>query len=71
MENLLAEFNKQRKASKGKWLMFGGEHDGFPLAIKSFDTWIQVADHKGKRGGGPMDCTVKVMNEWLTKFLED
>ena len=69
MQEFIKAFNAERKANKGKWVQFSGEVDGQPVAIKSYNTWIQVATFKGMRDGGPMDCTVRAMNEWLTRFL--
>lgn len=69
MEELLKAFQRQRRAHKDKWIEFHGELDGQHVAIKSYNTWIQVATYRGKRDGGPMDCTVAAMTQWLTKFL--
>ena len=68
-DELIKAFNAERKANKGKWVQFNGEFWGSPVAIKSYDTWIQVATFNGMCDSGPMDCTVKAMNEWLTRFL--
>jgi|APSaa5957512535_1039671.scaffolds.fasta_scaffold42042_1 hypothetical protein len=69
MEELLKAFNKERKANKGKWVFFHGTLDGLPVAIKSYNTWIQILDYNGKRDGGPMDCLVGKMNCWLQESL--
>jgi len=69
-DELVKAFNVKRKANKGKWIQFDGDIWGGPVAIKSYDTWIQVATFNGIRDGGPTDCTVKAMNEWLTRFLK-
>ena len=45
MEELLKAFNKERKANKNRWTTFRGELDGLPVAIKSYNTWIQILDH--------------------------
>ena len=66
---LIKAFNKERRANKNKWVQFHGVIDGQPVAIKSYNTWIQVATFNGKRDSGPMDCTVSAMNHWLTQFL--
>ncbi len=70
MTELLQRFNKERKANKGKWIFFHDTLNDQPVAIKSYNTWIQVVKYQGRQAGGPMDCTVKAMTEFLTKFLD-
>jgi len=69
MQELLQAFNTKRKTNKNKWIQFHSAFHDQPVTIKSYNTWIQVATFNGKRDSGPMKCTVKTMNEWLTKFL--
>jgi len=69
MENLIKEFNKERKANKGRWVFFQGEIEGEPVLIKSYNTWIQVLEYRGVRDGSPMELSVRSMNEWLREKL--
>jgi hypothetical protein len=66
----IARFNCERKANKNRWIWLDGEIDGIRVQTKSYNTWIQIAKLGDKRDCGPMDCSVKDMNEWLTKFLK-
>ena len=66
---MLKEFNKERRENKGKWVYFYGEVNGEEVAIKSFDTTIQILKYKGHKTGGPCDCSVKAMNEFVTTAL--
>ncbi len=69
MEELLKAFNKERKANKGKWVFFHGALNGLPVAIKSYNTWIQILKYNDWKDGGPMDCKVGAMNCWLQEAL--
>ena len=69
MQELVKAFNIKRKANKNKWIWTEGLVNDKPVVIKSYNTWIQFATFCNKRDGGPMDCSVKVMNDWLSGFL--
>ena len=69
MQDLIKEFNRKRRTNKDRWIQFTGTIHGQPVAIKSYNTWIQIATYGDRRGSGPMNCTVTAMNDWLTSFL--
>jgi len=68
-EEFIKDINKLRRASKNKWYAWTGEVDGVPIKIKAFGTWVQVLLIPPWKDSGPMDCSVKVFTEYLTKRL--
>ena len=69
MDEFIKQFNRERKANKGRWITFHGVVDGHDCWIKSYDTWIQRAEFRGLVDGTPCDCNVGEMNLWLSRFL--
>jgi len=68
MKNLLKSFNAKRRANKNKWIEFAHTLDGRVVQIKSYNTWIQIIQVNGMRGGSPMELSVKKMNEFIVDF---
>lgn len=68
---LIADFHRERKANKGKWVFFKCTLKGNLISLKSYDTWIQVAFYNANRDGTPTNLTVKRLNGWLNNFLRD
>jgi hypothetical protein len=63
--------NDKRKANKDKWVTIQEEVDGVPVAIKSFNTWIQLMyTNDGRKHSGPMDCKVSTFNLVLKEVLD-
>ena len=61
--------NTERKQNKGKWWTFIGHCENKEVKIKGFNTWIQRMEFDGCTDAGPMDCSVKVFNEYLRNTL--
>jgi ASC-1-like (ASCH) protein len=68
-EDFLKAFNKQRRQSKDRWITWTGEVNEVPVQIKSYNTWVQVLRIPPFQASGPMDCSVKALNEFLTRSL--
>ena len=74
IQEFVARWKSERKAAKGKWFAFAHPVTDIGLvAIKGYDTWIQIvrAEAVPWRGEGPMDSTVKDAAAWLEKYLND
>ncbi len=65
----IALFNKTRKANKNNWIILIEEVDGNIIKTKSYNTWIQRVEYKNFITGGPMDCSVKTVNEFLNQII--
>ena len=69
-EEFIKFVNDQRKQNKSRWVVLQEDVDGTPIAIKFYNTWIQVfRTDTGINYAGPMDCSVKVFNEHLREVL--
>jgi hypothetical protein len=68
-QEFLKKINKDRKANKDKWLFTMEEVEGCQVAVKSFNTWVQIMHSNGVKYSGPMDCSVKVFNAVLEDAL--
>jgi hypothetical protein len=70
-QEFIKKINRDRKANKDKWLFTMEEVEGCQVAVKSYNTWIQVmqGDIMPGRYSGPMDATVKVFNSVLEDAL--
>ena len=62
-------FNKVRKANKNNWVVIIEEVNGITIKIKSYNTWIQRIEYDGLIDSGPMDCSVKAVNEFLNQAI--
>ena len=62
-------FNKTRKANKNNWIVLIEEVEGSIIKTKSYNTWVQRMEYKGFITGGPMDCSVKQVNEFLVNTI--
>lgn len=70
ISNLIKLFNQERKANKNTWLFFNYSIHGEDIAIKSFNTYIQVIKIGDRvKDSGPMDCKVKDMTQFLKDIL--
>lgn len=69
-------WTKERRANKGAWVFFHADYNGRPIAVKSFNTSIQIAraGRKGEPGTitdtGPIDARVRDAEAFLRSFLE-
>lgn len=63
-------FNRTRRANPGQWFTLDTTVKGHRLRLKAYGTWIQVARYRGIEDGGPMDCQVRDVTQWLIQFLE-
>ena len=69
MQDFIRDFNTERRAMKDKWVVFLGTCNGKEVAIKSYNTWVQVIVIDGVRDSGPSDCNVGELNAWLASVL--
>jgi hypothetical protein len=70
-QEFLKKINKDRKANKDKWLFTMEEVEGCQVAVKSFNTWVQIMHSNGVKYSGPMDCSVKQFNAVLEDALQE
>lgn len=74
VDDLIKQHNAQRKANKNRWLSLSAVISGHRVAIKSYNTWIQVLKVEGPlvnfRDSGPMDCSVKACRDYLAQALK-
>lgn len=83
VDDFIKEHNALRKANKNRWLCVSAVISGHRVAIKSYNTWIQLLrveplletlpDTKGLhsfKDSGPMDCSVKDYNLYLKESLK-
>lgn len=74
VQALIADHDFHRKANKNRWLALSAVISGHRVAIKSYNTWIQVLKVEGPntnfRDSGPMDCSVKACRDYLAQTLK-
>lgn len=64
--------NALRKANKNKWVQIPSIIvDGKMIAIKFYNTWVQILRIDGIICSGPMDCKVREFNAFLTQALSN
>ena len=54
--------NKNRKTNKDNWYCWQGLVNGKSIALKGFNTWLQVFKIDGVDCSGSMDISVKDFN---------
>ena len=76
IDQIVQDWNDERRARKDEWFSFHAKtDDGAPVAIKSWNTWMQIVriGENGApgftRGSGPMDARVRDAQDFLRGFL--
>lgn len=65
----IAFCNSTRKQNKNQWYALREIVDGHNVAIKGFNTWLQIIEVDGLKSSGTMDCSVKRFNEDIETAL--
>lgn len=66
---LIAEINALRKANKNKWVNTVLSYNNQSIAIKFFETWVQVLMINGVKHSSGMDISVKQFNTFLNEVI--
>ncbi len=72
-EQFIKLINDKRKANKNRWYSFSQSVNNCIVSIKGFNTWVQIIEvNHGThitKDSGPMDCSVKQLNDFLISAL--
>lgn len=69
--DFIEEINKLRRQNKGKWYTWSGYVDGKTVAIKGYETWLQIFRINGLEQGCPMDVSVGKFKELLARPFQE
>lgn len=71
-DEFIKHVNSERKKNKDKWVTIQKEVDGVLIAIKFFNTWIQLMyTNDGINYSGMMDVKVSEFNKHLKEVLDN
>lgn len=69
-EEFVKEVNTLRLSNKGQWYTWQGIVNGKEVAIKGYNTWLQIFRINGLSCWSPMEQSIRDFKELLTNAID-